>query len=96
MIRVVLLLILGVAFFILYRANIQTAVTIQWLDHTTLPIPIPWLLLYTFLAGALGYALFTFPERFKTWKMLRKNKKSLRKMGKSLTNVINSSHPPKE
>ncbi len=94
MIRLVALIIMGVVFYLLYRANADNLVSVHWVDRSSRPVPLAFLLLYTFLAGAMGYALFTLPERFKSWRTLRKNKRSLRKMGRSLNNVISNAKSP--
>jgi len=90
MIRIVCLLVLGVLFFLLHKENAGNLVTINWINGPLKPMPLTWVLLYTLLAGALGYALFTLPERFKTWRALRQHRRSLKKMGKSLGNVISN------
>jgi uncharacterized integral membrane protein len=90
MIRAIILLVMGVMFYLLHKGNDGNLVTITWINETSNPMPLSWVLLYTFLAGALFYALFTLPERFKTWRALRQHRRSLKKMGKSLGNVINN------
>ena len=96
MIRLVMLVILGVVFYLLYKANAENLISVHWVDRSSQPIPLAFLLLYTFLAGALGYALFTLPERLKTWNALRQHKKSLKKMGKSLNTVISNAKSPRD
>ncbi|MFQ5508948.1 MAG: hypothetical protein ACE5FN_06395 [Leptospirillia bacterium] len=93
MIRVVIVIIAALLFFMFHRANDGTTVVITYFGRVSPPLAIEWLLLYAFLSGAVAYALFTLPERIRTWMQLYKNKKSLRKMGKNLTNVINVSKP---
>ncbi len=95
MIRLLMVVIFAALFYLLHRANAENMVTVHWVDRSSKPVPLAYLLLYTFLAGAIGYALFTLPERVKTWKALRKNKRSLKKMGRSLGNVISNAKSPR-
>ena len=90
MIRVVALLVMAALFYLLNKANDGNMVTIKWVNDATNPMPLSWVLLYTFLAGGLCYAVFTLPERIKTWRALRQHRRSLKKMGKSLGNVISN------
>jgi len=78
------------ALYVLYVANRATFVQLTFAGKTSYPMPLFWLLLWTFLVGALAHALFILPERFRTWRALRHHKKSLRKMGKNLGAVISS------
>jgi len=90
MIRIVCLLVLGVLFYMLHKENAANLVTINWISGPLKPMPVSWVLFYAFLAGAVGYALFSLPERFKTWRALRQHRRSLKKMGRSLGNVISN------
>ena len=88
MIRVFLLVAFAAALYVFYRANAFTFVTLTFMGKTSQPLALFWVLVYTFLLGALAYALFTLPERLSTWLQLRRHKKSLKKMGKNLGAVI--------
>jgi len=90
---VILVLALGLLF-VLHRENAGTVVVISFLGKPTQPLSLFWVLTYAFLAGALGYALLTLPERFATWRDLRRHRKSLKKMGKNLGAVIDAHHRP--
>jgi uncharacterized integral membrane protein len=90
MIRAFLLVIFIAVLYVFYRANGLTFVSLTFMGKTSPPLPLFWVLLYTFLTGALAYALFTLPERFSTWMELRRHKKSLKKMGKNLGAVIDA------
>lgn len=92
MIRAVLLLILLGLLFVLHHENAGTVVVLSILGHPTRPLAVFWLLTYAFLAGALAYAVMTLPERFATWRELRRHRKSLKKVGKDLGAVIDSHH----
>ena len=92
MIRTFLLVAFAVALYVFHRANAFTFVTLTFMGQTTRPLPLFWVLVYTFLVGALAYALFTLPERLSTWLQLRRHKKSLKKMGKNLGAVIDGAH----
>jgi uncharacterized integral membrane protein len=87
-IRAFLLVALLAALFVFYRANGATFVQVAFMGRQSPPLPLFWLLIYAFLMGALAYALFTLPERFATWRELRRHKRSLKKMGKNLGAVI--------
>lgn len=93
MIRAFLLVALLAALYVFYRANGATFVQVAFMGRQSQPLPLFWVLVYTFLMGALAYALFTLPERFSTWRELRRHKRSLKKMGKNLGAVINSAQP---
>lgn len=90
MIRAFLLVALLAAAFVFYRANGATFVQVAFMGRQTPPLPLFWLLVYSFLMGALAYAAFTLPERFSTWRELRRHRRSLKKMGKNLGAVISS------
>jgi uncharacterized integral membrane protein len=94
MIRAVLVLILLGLLFVLHRENAATVITVTFLGRPSPPIALFWALIYAFLAGALAYALFTLPERFATWRDLRRHRRSLKKMGKNLGAVIDAHHRP--
>ncbi|MBI5136654.1 MAG: LapA family protein [Nitrospirae bacterium] len=88
MIRLVLLLLACILAFLLYRANEGNLVTVQWLTGPMRPLPLFHVLLYTFLGGALAHFLFILPERIRTWRDLRAHRRALKKMGKSLGDII--------
>ena len=90
MIRLALLVLAGFGVFLLAKGNADNTVIIHFLTFSTPPLAVHWLLFYTFLGGAVAFALFSLPERIKTWNELRKHERSLRKMGKNLSNVISS------
>lgn len=96
MIRAFLLVAFVAALYVFYRANGLTFVSLTFMGRSSHPLPLFWVLLGTFLTGALAYALFTLPERFSTWRELRRHKKSLKKMGKNLGAVIESAHGGRE
>jgi hypothetical protein len=96
MIRAFLLVAAVAALYVFYLANRLTFVPVTFAGKTSPPLPLFWLLLWTLLVGALAYALFTLPERFRTWRELRHHKKSLRKMGKNLGAVIRGAQGPGE
>lgn len=89
MIRAFLLVALLAALYVFHRANADAFVQLSFMGRQSPPVPLFWVLVYAFLMGALAYALFTLPERFSTWRELRRHKRSLKKMGKNLGAVIN-------
>lgn len=88
MIRVLFLVVASVLTFLLYRANEGNMVALKWVGGTSAEVSLFILLVYAFVAGALGHFLFILPERVRTWRDLRAHRRSLKKMGKSLGNVI--------
>lgn len=91
MIRITLVLIAAILFYLFMRANSGVTVSLTLFGHVTQPLSLSWLMLYVFLLGGLAHALIIMPERFHTWRALRKDRKRLRKMGKNLTAVIDTS-----
>jgi|GEM_PF-2157727 uncharacterized integral membrane protein len=88
MIRAFILVAAVAALYVFFRANEAAFVQLAFAGKASPPLPLFWVLLFAFLAGALAYALFTLPERMSTWLELRRHKKSLKKMGKNLGAVI--------
>jgi uncharacterized integral membrane protein len=88
---VILLIVLGLLF-VLHHENAGTVVVLSFLGRPTRPLSVFWVLTYAFLAGALAYAVMTLPERFSTWRDLRRHRKNLKKMGKNLGAVIDAHH----
>lgn len=93
MIRLALLLIMGVMFYLFARTNTENMVVVAFLDSASLPIAVHWLVLYSFIAGGVSYALFTLPEQFTTWITLYKHRKRVKKMGKNMSAVISAAKP---